>query len=240
MQRDRIRGEPVVEAEGETGSQHQDGTGLVEAQLGIENQNRDGRGEGFGKHMGLAGLLRAEPDKLGPVRIFAEFSLLGSVTAGDDPFPEHDVLRLPIPLRAHLRPEEFFGETAECLGIAPFGKHLRIRLPFVAQRDDAFFGAEFLATHLQDSLEGAVEIHGDVAQLENGREGRLAVDRKGAIGVAILSGQVVLGLEPGRVPFHRKTARLRLEFRLADRFSVGIQNTQAEFIGVGGIGRGTE
>ena len=189
--------------------------------------------------MRLAGLAGAEADILGPVRIFAELGLLGGVAAGNDPFSEHDVLRLPVPLRAYLRPEELVGEAAEGLGITSFGEHLRIRLPFVAQRDDTLFGMELLAAHLQDGPERAVEIHGDVTQRESCGERGLAVDRKRTVGVAILSGQVIFGLESGRVPFNRETAR-RLEFRLGDRFAVGIQHGQAVFIGVWRIGRRTE
>ena len=210
----------------------------MEAQLGAEDHQRDGWREGFGEYVRLAGLLRAEADVLGPVRILAELGLPGVVAAGDDPLSEHDVLGLSIPLGEHFRAEELVGVPVEILGIAAFGERLRVRDPFVAQGDHGHLGAERLAAHLQDGPERAVEIHGDVAQVEAGREGGLAVDRERAVGVAVLPGQVVFGLEACRVPVHGET--FGLERRFADGFVVGIQNREAECVGVGRVGRRTE
>ena len=190
--------------------------------------------------MRFAGPVRAELNILGSVRILAEFSPPGFVAAGRDPSSEHDVLRLPIPLREDLLPEELVGKAVEGLGIASFREHLRDRHPFVAQGDHALFGTELLAVHFQDSPERAVEIHRDVAQLETCREGGLAVDRKRTIGVAILPGQVVLGLEPCNVPFDGKTARFGLELRLADGLAVGVQHCQVEWVGERDVGRRAE
>lgn len=238
QQRDGIGVEPVVVAEREAGAQREDGSGPVEAHLGAEDHLRDGRCEGFGEHMRLAGLLRAEADVSGPVRVLAEFGLPGVVAAGDDPLPEHDVLGLSIPLGEHFRAEELVGVPVEILGIAAFRERLRVRDPFVAQGDHGHLGAERLAAYLQDGPERAVEIHGDVAQVETGREGGLAVDRERAVGVAILPGQVVFGLEACRVPVHGET--FGFERRFADGLAVGIPNREGECVGVGGVGRRAE
>ena len=79
----------------------------------------------------------------------------------------------------------------------------------------------------QPSCHTPIKIHGHIAKFEIRLERRHSILRKGAIGVAILSRLVVLGLEAFHVPFHSEVIQFILlywpSFSIGDDQTVGIR-----------------